>query len=134
MTLVIVYIIIIGMNVVDNLNSVWVINKPCVCSRTMRLFTFCGLCRDQEQSLSMLHVHVNAVSMLYVCSILYAHTQADMNTGKETHIGTVMVVNTDMGKGTDMNRDRDTDKWKQIISIKLKLIEVNILFFRFALF
>jgi hypothetical protein len=47
-------------------------------------------------------------------------------TGKETHIGTVMVVNTDMGKDTDMNRDRDTDKWKQIISIKLKLIEVNI--------
>jgi hypothetical protein len=42
-------IIIIGMNVVDNLNSVWVINKPCVCSRTMRLSTFCGLRRDQEQ-------------------------------------------------------------------------------------
>jgi hypothetical protein len=48
MTLVIVYIII-GMNVVDNLNSVQVINKPCVCSRTMRLSTFCGLRRDQEQ-------------------------------------------------------------------------------------
>ncbi len=25
-----IIIIIIGMNVVDNLNSVWVINKPCV--------------------------------------------------------------------------------------------------------
>jgi hypothetical protein len=50
MTLVIVYIIIIiGMNVVDNLNSVKVINKPCVCSRTMRLSTFCGLRHDQEQ-------------------------------------------------------------------------------------
>ncbi len=36
------------MNVVDNLNSVQVINKPCVCSRTMRLSTFCGLRRDQE--------------------------------------------------------------------------------------
>jgi hypothetical protein len=43
-----VHIIIIGMNGVDNLNSVKVINKPCVCSRTMRLSTFCGLCRDQE--------------------------------------------------------------------------------------
>ncbi len=32
--------------------SVWVINKPCVCSRTMRLSTFCGLRRDQEQLLS----------------------------------------------------------------------------------
>jgi hypothetical protein len=42
-------IIIIRMNVVDNLNSVKVINKLCVCSRTMRLSTFCGLCRDQEQ-------------------------------------------------------------------------------------
>jgi hypothetical protein len=42
-------IIIIGMNVVDNLNSVLVINKPCVCSRTMRLSTFYGLRRDQEQ-------------------------------------------------------------------------------------
>jgi hypothetical protein len=47
---VIVYImIIIGMNVVDNLNSVTVINKPCVCSRTMRLSTFCGPRCDQEQ-------------------------------------------------------------------------------------
>ncbi len=47
---VIVYIIIIiGMNVVDNLNFVQVINKPCVCSRTMRLSTFCSLRRDQEQ-------------------------------------------------------------------------------------
>ncbi len=42
-------IIIIGMNVVDNLNSVQVLNKPCVCSRTMRLSTFCGVRRDQEQ-------------------------------------------------------------------------------------
>jgi hypothetical protein len=50
MTLVIVHIIIIiRMNVVDNLNSVLVINKPCVCSRTMLLSTFCGLRRDQEQ-------------------------------------------------------------------------------------
>jgi hypothetical protein len=44
-------IIIIGMNVVDNINCVKVINKPCVCSRTMRLSTFCGLRRDQEQTL-----------------------------------------------------------------------------------
>ncbi len=43
------YIIIIGMNVVDNLNSVKVINKPCVCTRTMRLSTFAALRRDQEQ-------------------------------------------------------------------------------------
>ncbi len=39
------------MNVVDNLNSVKVINKPCVCSSTMRLSTFCGLHRDTEQVL-----------------------------------------------------------------------------------
>ncbi len=37
------------MNVVDNLNSVSGLNKPCVSSRTMRLSTFCGLRRDQEQ-------------------------------------------------------------------------------------
>ncbi len=36
------------MNVVDNLNSVQVINKPCVYSSTMRLSTFCGLHRDAE--------------------------------------------------------------------------------------
>ncbi len=42
-------IIIIRMNVVDNLNSVMVINKPCVCSSAMRLSTFCGLHRDMEQ-------------------------------------------------------------------------------------
>ncbi len=44
------YITIIRMNVVDNLNSVWVINKPCVCTRTMRLSTSCGLHRDTEQA------------------------------------------------------------------------------------
>jgi hypothetical protein len=37
------------MNVVDNLNSVKVINKPCVYSSTMRLSTFCGLHSDTEQ-------------------------------------------------------------------------------------
>ncbi len=37
------------MNVVDNLNSVQVINKPCVCTRTMRLSTFSALRRDREQ-------------------------------------------------------------------------------------
>jgi hypothetical protein len=36
------------MNVVDNLNSVKVINKPCVYSSTMRLSTSCGLHRDTE--------------------------------------------------------------------------------------
>jgi hypothetical protein len=46
---VVVYIIITRMNVVDNLNSVKVINKPCVYSTTMRLSTFCGLHRDSEQ-------------------------------------------------------------------------------------
>ncbi len=52
MALVIVYMIIItGMNVVDNLNSVYVINKPCVCSSTMRLSTFCGLHRDTEHQM-----------------------------------------------------------------------------------
>ncbi len=47
----IVYITITRMNVVDNLNSVQVINKPCVYSSTMRLSTFCGLHRDTEQGL-----------------------------------------------------------------------------------
>jgi hypothetical protein len=42
-------IIIIGMNVVDNLNSVQVINKPCVCTRTMSLSAFYILHRDREQ-------------------------------------------------------------------------------------
>ncbi len=37
------------MNVVDNLNSVKVINKPSVCTRTMRLSTFSTLPRDREQ-------------------------------------------------------------------------------------
>jgi hypothetical protein len=37
------------MNVVDNLNPVKVINKPCVCSSTMRLSPFCGFHRDTEQ-------------------------------------------------------------------------------------
>jgi hypothetical protein len=43
------YIIIIGMNVVANLNFVKVINKPCVCSSTMRLSSWNGLPRDTEQ-------------------------------------------------------------------------------------
>jgi hypothetical protein len=47
-------IIITRMNVVDNLNSVQVINKPCVYSSTMRLSTFCGLHRDTEQ----LHIYM----------------------------------------------------------------------------
>ncbi len=46
--------IIISMNVVDNLNSVQVINKPCVWSSTMRLSTFCGLHRDTEQYLLLI--------------------------------------------------------------------------------
>ncbi len=44
-------IIIIGMNVVDNLNSVQVINKPCVCTRTMHLSALAALRRDREQLL-----------------------------------------------------------------------------------
>jgi hypothetical protein len=35
------------MNVVDNLNSVY-INKPCVCTRTMRLSPLAALRRDRE--------------------------------------------------------------------------------------
>ncbi len=46
-------VIVIGMNVVGSLGSVWVISGPCVCSRTMRLSTFCGLRRDQEQMAQM---------------------------------------------------------------------------------
>ncbi len=48
------YIIIIGMNVVDNLNSVYVINKPCVRSRTMRLSALAALRRDREHVISAL--------------------------------------------------------------------------------
>ncbi len=36
------------MNVVDNLNSVKVINKPCVCARTMRLSPLAALRRDRN--------------------------------------------------------------------------------------
>jgi hypothetical protein len=42
-------IIIIGMNVVDNLNSVLVINKPCMSSRNMRLLPWATLHSDSEQ-------------------------------------------------------------------------------------
>jgi hypothetical protein len=37
------------MNVVVNVNSVSVINKPCVCTRTMRLSALAALRRDREQ-------------------------------------------------------------------------------------
>ncbi len=42
-------IIMIGMNVVDNLNSVQVINKPCMSSRNMRLLPRAALRSDSEQ-------------------------------------------------------------------------------------
>jgi hypothetical protein len=42
-------IIIIGMNVVDNLNSVSVINKPCMSSRNMRLLPRAALHSDSKQ-------------------------------------------------------------------------------------
>ena len=41
-------IIIIGMNVVDNLNSVEVINKPCMSSRRMSLLPRATLHSDSE--------------------------------------------------------------------------------------
>jgi hypothetical protein len=44
----IIIIIIIGMNVVDNLNSVLVINKPCMSSRNMRLLLWAALRSDSE--------------------------------------------------------------------------------------
>ncbi len=37
------------MNVFDNLNSVQIINKPCVCTRTMRLSALAALRCDREQ-------------------------------------------------------------------------------------
>ncbi len=43
--------IIIGMNVVDNLNSVQVINKPCMSSRNMSLLPRATLHSDSEQFL-----------------------------------------------------------------------------------
>ncbi len=57
-------IIIIGMNVVDNLNSVQVINKPCVCTRTMRLSTFSALRRDREQEGNMIFEGVREYDFL----------------------------------------------------------------------
>jgi hypothetical protein len=72
---VILYIIIIRMNVVDNLNSVKVINKPCVCLSTMRLSSVCGLHGDEakqfrscytEQLLSV-HLSVSNCICLSVC-------------------------------------------------------------------
>jgi hypothetical protein len=42
-------IIIIGMNVIDNLNSVCVINKPCMSSRNMCLLPRATLHSDSEQ-------------------------------------------------------------------------------------
>ncbi len=45
-----IYIIItIGMNVVDILNSVYVINKPCMSSRNMCLLPRATLHSDSEQ-------------------------------------------------------------------------------------
>ncbi len=41
------------MNVVDNLNSVYVINKPCMSSRNMCLLPRATLRRDRE------HVHLH---------------------------------------------------------------------------
>jgi hypothetical protein len=52
-------IIIIGMNVVDILNSVKFINKPCVCTKTMRLSTFSALRRDREQLCILKSVKAN---------------------------------------------------------------------------
>ncbi len=73
------------MNVVDNLNSVQVINKPCVCSSTMRLSTFCGLHRDTEQILLFdLNIAYNAVFSINH-SILYdfkTFCEAQMNLTK----------------------------------------------------
>jgi hypothetical protein len=57
------------MNVVDNLNSVWVINKPCVYSSTMRLSTFCGLHRDTEQQRSS--------TLLWKCTIFLEIANTD---------------------------------------------------------
>ncbi len=48
-------IIIIGMNVVDNLNSVSVINKPCMSSRNMSLLPRATLHSDSEQLVNILY-------------------------------------------------------------------------------
>ncbi len=46
-------IIIAGMNVVDNLNSVYVMNKPCMSSRCMGILPRTALHSDSEQLFSV---------------------------------------------------------------------------------
>ncbi len=50
---VVLYITMIRMNVISNLNSVQVINKPCVSSSTMRLHSLLGLRGDGAKQLSL---------------------------------------------------------------------------------
>jgi hypothetical protein len=58
------------MNVVDNLNSVKVINKPCVCSSTMRLSSVCGLHGDDAKQLVMSLLEFYAITNNYLITVV----------------------------------------------------------------
>ncbi len=67
------------MNVVDNLNSVQVINKPCVCTRTMQLSALAALRRDREQEVQRIPQRrlvntlsfINIIADLMILSLIY---------------------------------------------------------------
>jgi hypothetical protein len=61
-------IIIIRMNVVDNLNYVKVINKPCMSSRNMCLLPWATLHSDSEQELMLVK------TSNYVTFVIIVHT------------------------------------------------------------
>jgi hypothetical protein len=76
-------IIIIGMNVVDNLNPVYVINKPCMSSRGMSLLPRATLHSDSELSLPGLNLRYrNAVTRtcdwLFWFSFIYIFIDYDI--------------------------------------------------------
>ncbi len=64
-------IIIIGMNVVDNLNSVYVINKPCMSSRRMSLLPWATLHSDSEHTVSSIF-HMGSNYATWSCSMVAA--------------------------------------------------------------
>ncbi len=73
---VVLYIIIIRMNAVDNLNSVQVINKPCVCSSTMRLSSVCGLLGDRAKQFQCSCSFPQSCSFSCLCSCYMQHVDA----------------------------------------------------------
>ncbi len=54
------------MNVISNLNSVQVINKPCVCSNTMRLYSLSGLRGDDAKQGLCGYFAISQLSQLHM--------------------------------------------------------------------